>query len=43
MKVDECTHPGSFGDMCILCGKKLDGESGVTFDYIHKVFIISDK
>ncbi|RYR46046.1 hypothetical protein HN51_024214 [Arachis hypogaea] len=31
-----CTHPGSFGDMCIRCGQKLDGESGVTFAYIHK-------
>ncbi|KAL1348241.1 hypothetical protein AAHE18_07G065800 [Arachis hypogaea] len=25
-----CTHPGSFGDMCIRCGQKLDGESGIT-------------
>ncbi|XP_044464896.1 RNA polymerase II C-terminal domain phosphatase-like 4 isoform X3 [Mangifera indica] len=34
--VDICTHPGSFGEMCILCGQRLDGESGVTFGYIHK-------
>ncbi|CAK7338219.1 unnamed protein product [Dovyalis caffra] len=31
-----CTHPGSFGTMCIVCGKMLDEESGVTFGYIHK-------
>jgi RNA polymerase II C-terminal domain phosphatase-like 3/4 len=34
-----CTHPGSFGTMCIVCGQLLDGESGVTFGYIHKVRI----
>ncbi|XP_031266331.1 RNA polymerase II C-terminal domain phosphatase-like 4 isoform X1 [Pistacia vera] len=34
--VDICTHPGSFGEMCILCGQRLDEESGVTFGYIHK-------
>lgn len=38
MEVDACTHPGSFGNMCIRCGQKLDGESGVTFGYIHKVY-----
>lgn len=32
-----CTHPGSFGDMCIICGQRLEQESGVTFGYIHKV------
>lgn len=42
MEVDACTHPGSFGDMCIRCGQKLDGESGVTFGYIHKVYIVPD-
>ncbi|KAI4335561.1 hypothetical protein L6164_014197 [Bauhinia variegata] len=31
-----CTHPGSFGNMCIRCGERLDVESGVTFGYIHK-------
>uniref|UniRef100_A0A2P2KLG1 RNA polymerase II C-terminal domain phosphatase-like n=2 Tax=Rhizophora mucronata TaxID=61149 RepID=A0A2P2KLG1_RHIMU len=31
-----CTHPGSFGDMCIVCGQRLNDESGVTFRYIHK-------
>ncbi|KAK4257542.1 hypothetical protein QN277_007116 [Acacia crassicarpa] len=36
VKEDLCTHPGSFGDMCIRCGQKIDGESGVTFGYIHK-------
>ena len=40
-KVDVCTHPGSFGDMCILCGQRLEGETGVTLGYIHKVYIIS--
>ncbi|KAJ9162833.1 hypothetical protein P3X46_022575 [Hevea brasiliensis] len=33
---DACIHPGSFGDMCILCGQKLNEETGVTFGYIHK-------
>ncbi|XWS73299.1 hypothetical protein CRYUN_Cryun02cG0116400 [Craigia yunnanensis] len=36
LKEDICTHPGSFGQMCILCGQRLDDESGVTFGYIHK-------
>ncbi|XP_054781115.1 RNA polymerase II C-terminal domain phosphatase-like 4 isoform X1 [Prosopis cineraria] len=36
VKEDACTHPGSFGGMCICCGQKLDGEYGVTFGYIHK-------
>ncbi|KAK1550573.1 hypothetical protein Q3G72_021261 [Acer saccharum] len=36
LKMDICTHPGSFGDMCILCGQRLEEESGVTFGYIHK-------
>ncbi|XP_060970711.1 RNA polymerase II C-terminal domain phosphatase-like 4 isoform X1 [Cannabis sativa] len=35
-KIDACTHPGSFGNMCILCGQRLEEESGVTFGYIHK-------
>jgi len=42
VKVDVCTHPGSFGSMCIRCGQKLDGKSGVTFGYIHKVSTVSD-
>ncbi|PPS00507.1 hypothetical protein GOBAR_AA20153 [Gossypium barbadense] len=25
---DTCTHPGSFGQMCILCGQRVDDESG---------------
>ncbi|XP_043813592.1 RNA polymerase II C-terminal domain phosphatase-like 4 isoform X4 [Manihot esculenta] len=33
---ETCLHPGSFGDMCILCGQKLNLETGVTFGYIHK-------
>ncbi|XP_073220139.1 RNA polymerase II C-terminal domain phosphatase-like 4 isoform X2 [Cicer arietinum] len=41
--VDVCTHPGSFGDMCIRCGQKLDGESGVTFGYIHKGLRLHDE
>ncbi|KAL1336659.1 hypothetical protein HN51_031027 [Arachis hypogaea] len=40
---DVCTHPGSFGDMCIRCGQKLDGESGVTFGYIHKGLRLHDE
>ncbi|KAF7806521.1 RNA polymerase II C-terminal domain phosphatase-like 4 isoform X2 [Senna tora] len=36
VNTDVCPHPGSFGDMCIRCGQKVDGESGVTFGYIHK-------
>ncbi|PPS00508.1 hypothetical protein GOBAR_AA20154 [Gossypium barbadense] len=33
---DTCSHPGSFGQMCILCGQRVDDESSVTFGYIHK-------
>ncbi|KAK9942850.1 hypothetical protein M0R45_008496 [Rubus argutus] len=33
---DMCAHPGSFGDMCFLCGQRLNEQSGVTFGYIHK-------
>ncbi|KAL4359283.1 hypothetical protein AHAS_Ahas08G0061900 [Arachis hypogaea] len=40
---DVCSHPGSFGDMCIRCGQKLDGESGVTFGYIHKGLRLHDQ
>ncbi|GMJ01717.1 C-terminal domain phosphatase-like 4 [Hibiscus trionum] len=36
LKKDICTHPGSFGQMCIICGQRVDEESGVTFGYIHK-------
>lgn len=43
VKVDVCTHPGSFGEMCIRCGQKLDGESGVTFGYIHKGLRLHDE
>ncbi|KAK4279747.1 hypothetical protein QN277_011473 [Acacia crassicarpa] len=42
VKDDVCTHPGSFGDMCIRCGQELDGESGKTFGYIHEGLIFSD-
>ncbi|CAI8611388.1 unnamed protein product [Vicia faba] len=42
VKVDVCTHPGSFGNMCICCGQKLDEESGVTFGYIHKGLRLHD-
>ncbi|XP_050225127.1 RNA polymerase II C-terminal domain phosphatase-like 4 [Mercurialis annua] len=31
-----CTHPGTFGDMCICCGQRLAEETGVSFRYIHK-------
>ncbi|KAK7265100.1 hypothetical protein RJT34_32716 [Clitoria ternatea] len=41
--VEVCTHPGSFGNMCIRCGQKLDGESGVTFGYIHKGLRLHDE
>ncbi|CAN8301462.1 unnamed protein product [Cochlearia groenlandica] len=30
-----CEHPGSFGNMCFVCGQKLE-ETGVSFRYIHK-------
>ncbi|XP_027368780.1 RNA polymerase II C-terminal domain phosphatase-like 4 [Abrus precatorius] len=43
MEADLCTHPGSFGNMCIRCGQKLDGESGVTFGYIHKGLRLHDE
>ncbi|XP_029129573.1 RNA polymerase II C-terminal domain phosphatase-like 4 isoform X1 [Cajanus cajan] len=42
-EVDACTHPGSFGNMCIRCGQKLDGEAGVTFGYIHKGLRLHDE
>ncbi|CAN6701772.1 unnamed protein product [Malus baccata var. baccata] len=35
-KEDICTHPGSFGDMCIVCGQPVDDKSSVIFGYIHK-------
>ncbi|QHO30619.1 RNA polymerase II C-terminal domain phosphatase-like [Arachis hypogaea] len=38
-----CTHPGSFGNLCILCGQKLEGESGVKFGYIHKGLRLYDE
>ncbi|KAL1222061.1 RNA polymerase II C-terminal domain phosphatase-like 4 [Cardamine amara subsp. amara] len=31
-----CSHPGSFGNMCFVCGKTLE-ETGVSLGYIHKV------
>ncbi|XP_019099823.1 PREDICTED: RNA polymerase II C-terminal domain phosphatase-like 4 [Camelina sativa] len=31
----ECEHPGSFGNICFVCGQKLE-ETGVSFRYIHK-------
>lgn len=37
IKKDACTHPGSFREMCILCGQRLDDKFGVTFGYIQKV------
>jgi RNA polymerase II C-terminal domain phosphatase-like 3/4 len=42
VNVDGCMHPGSFGGICIHCGQKVDGESGVPFGYIHKVQIVSN-
>ncbi|KAM7266372.1 hypothetical protein ACFE04_004269 [Oxalis oulophora] len=36
MKQELCTHPGTFQNMCIICGKKMEDESGVTMAYIHK-------
>ncbi|XP_044472578.1 RNA polymerase II C-terminal domain phosphatase-like 4 isoform X2 [Mangifera indica] len=35
-KLDRCTHPGFFEEMCIYCGQRSDEASGVTFGYIHK-------
>uniref|UniRef100_A0A2P2JTV0 Uncharacterized protein n=1 Tax=Rhizophora mucronata TaxID=61149 RepID=A0A2P2JTV0_RHIMU len=32
-----CTHPGSSGDMCTVCGQRLNEKSGVTFRCIHKI------
>ncbi|KAJ1379759.1 Reticulon [Sesbania bispinosa] len=43
VEVDVCTHPGSFGNMCIRCGQKMVGESGVTFGYIHKGLRLHDE
>ncbi|XP_004287124.1 PREDICTED: RNA polymerase II C-terminal domain phosphatase-like 4 [Fragaria vesca subsp. vesca] len=39
---DLCAHPGSFGDMCFLCGQRLIEQSGVTFGYIHKGLRLND-
>lgn len=39
VKMNMCTHPGVIGGMCILCGQLVDDESGVSFGYIHKVFV----
>ncbi|KAL5547488.1 hypothetical protein UlMin_002719 [Ulmus minor] len=37
IKKDVCSHPGSFGALCYLCGQRVEEEeSGVTFAYIHK-------
>lgn len=36
MNVDVCRHPGSFEGLCIHCGEKMDGDSGLTFGYIQK-------
>ncbi|KAM7484224.1 hypothetical protein LguiA_000233 [Lonicera macranthoides] len=36
LKNDMCTHPGIIGGLCILCGQKVDDQSGVAFGYIHK-------
>eukprot|EP00261_Vitis_vinifera_P016434 XP_010645384.1 PREDICTED: RNA polymerase II C-terminal domain phosphatase-like 4 [Vitis vinifera] len=33
---DTCTHPGVFRELCIRCGQKMEGGSGVAFGYIHK-------
>ncbi|KEH38217.1 carboxy-terminal domain phosphatase-like protein [Medicago truncatula] len=43
VNVDVCMHPGSFGGICIHCGQKVDGESGVSFGYIRKGLKLDDK
>ncbi|KAI6680434.1 hypothetical protein NL676_034315 [Syzygium grande] len=42
IKQDSCSHPGSFGGLCMRCGKPLEEESGVTFGYIHKGLRLAD-
>ncbi|CAH8358778.1 unnamed protein product [Eruca vesicaria subsp. sativa] len=32
-----CEHPGTFGNMCFVCGQKVE-VTGVSFAYIHKGF-----
>ena len=33
-----CQHPGTFGNMCIVCGQRVEEEeTGISFTYIHKV------
>ncbi|KAG5376236.1 hypothetical protein IGI04_040832 [Brassica rapa subsp. trilocularis] len=32
-----CEHPGTFGNMCFVCGQKVE-VTGVSFGYIHKGF-----
>ncbi|KAL4272804.1 hypothetical protein GQ457_13G028110 [Hibiscus cannabinus] len=39
---DICAHPGSLKQMCIICGQRVDEESGVTFGYIHKGLRLSN-
>ncbi|CAI8587457.1 unnamed protein product [Vicia faba] len=43
VNVDVCIHPGSFGGMCICCGKTLDGESGLAFGFVHKGLRLHDE
>ncbi|XP_058725669.1 RNA polymerase II C-terminal domain phosphatase-like 4 [Vicia villosa] len=43
VKVGVCIHPGSFGGMCIYCGKTLDGESGLAFGFVHKGLRLHDE
>ncbi|KAG2240893.1 hypothetical protein Bca52824_097003 [Brassica carinata] len=32
-----CQHPGTFGNMCIVCGQRVEEEeTGISFTYIHK-------
>ncbi|CAL1358777.1 unnamed protein product [Linum trigynum] len=38
---NECTHPGSFGKMCIVCGAQVE-VSGVSFANIHKEILIGN-
>ncbi|GLT85366.1 hypothetical protein SLE2022_035570 [Rubroshorea leprosula] len=33
---DICTHPGSYKNLCMVCGKELDVESGVSVGYIQQ-------
>lgn len=39
-KKENCTHPGSYGGLCMKCGQRVDDDSAIPLKYIDKVFWI---